>query len=325
MQQAARLGQQGENEAASSQRAGGRNVQVTVAGAAAAALPMLPTTHTRAGRDGMARGGWPLQRGVSSRLPSRAIAVADRVLVRHDCMRPPRARIFTTVYTVYMNIGVSGAERRLVPCFASHDDVGLLRLRGQPRVSSARAHEMSLYGEPDTAEAPADGTLVVPDYAAAPAGSSGPTSMGSEPQSSAARQPGSIIPFEKLGRRAEVIGPAYLCCIVGLGIMAALVIAFEPDTTVDPESQLDSFSDGFWFVWVTFHSCTYGDIVPKTDAGRAIAAACSGTGYLFFIFVCLTTFIASQQPSGTPAVVLRSSAIQGVFKFMPAYGCVVIG
>jgi hypothetical protein len=184
---------------------------------------------------------------------------------------------------------------------------------------------MSLYGEPDTAEAPADGTLVVPDYAAAPAGSSGPTSMGSEPQSSAARQPGSIIPFEKLGRRAEVIGPAYLCCIVGLGIMAALVIAFEPDTTVDPESQLDSFSDGFWFVWVTFHSCTYGDIVPKTDAGRAIAAACSGTGYLFFIFVCLTTFIASQQPSGTPAVVLRSSAIQGVFKFMPAYGCVVIG
>jgi hypothetical protein len=113
VQQAARLGQQGENEAASSQRAGGRNVQVTVAGAAAAALPMLPTTHTRAGRDGMARGGWPLQRGVSSRLPSRAIAVADRVLVRHDCMRPPRARIFTTVYTVYMNIGVSGAERRL--------------------------------------------------------------------------------------------------------------------------------------------------------------------------------------------------------------------
>jgi hypothetical protein len=88
VQQAARLGQQGENEAASSQRAGGRNVQVTVAGAAAAALPMLPTTHTRAGRDGMARGGWPLQRGVSSRLPSRAIAVADRVLVRHDCMRP---------------------------------------------------------------------------------------------------------------------------------------------------------------------------------------------------------------------------------------------
>jgi hypothetical protein len=83
VQQAARLGQQGENEAASSQRAGGRNVQVTVAGAAAAALPMLPTTHTRAGRDGMARGGWPLQRGVSSRLPSRAIAVADRVLVRH--------------------------------------------------------------------------------------------------------------------------------------------------------------------------------------------------------------------------------------------------
>ena len=39
---------------------------------------------------------------------------------------------------------------------------------------------MSLYGEPDTAEAPADGGLVVPDYTAAASDSSGPTAMGSD-------------------------------------------------------------------------------------------------------------------------------------------------
>ena len=46
--------------------------------------------------------------------------------------------------------------------------------------------------------------------------------------------------------------------------------------------------------------CAYGDILPKTDTGRIIAALCSGTGYLFFIFVCLTAFIASRQPAARP-------------------------
>lgn len=135
----------------------------------------------------------------------------------------------------------------------------------------------------------------------------------------------SIIPFEKLGRRAELIAPMYLGCVVGLGVMAALLVSIEPDSTRDPESQLDSWSAGFWFVWVTFHSCAYGDILPKTDPGRIIAALCSGTGYLFFIFICLTTFVASQQPSGTPAVTLRSSVIAGFKRGLPAYGCVVLG
>ena len=135
----------------------------------------------------------------------------------------------------------------------------------------------------------------------------------------------SIIPFEKLGRRAELIAPMYLACVVGLGVMATLLVAMEPDTTHDPESQFGSWSDGFWFVWVTFHSCAYGDILPKTDTGRVIAALCSGTGYLFFIFICLTTFVASQQPSGTPAATLRSAVMDGFKRSLPPYGCVVLG
>ena len=39
----------------------------------------------------------------------------------------------------------------------------------------------------------------------------------------------SIIPFEKLGRRAELIAPMYLGCVVGLGVMAALLVSIEPD------------------------------------------------------------------------------------------------
>ena len=134
-----------------------------------------------------------------------------------------------------------------------------------------------------------------------------------------------IIPFEKLGRRAELIGPMYVGCIVGLAVMAALLVAIEPATETDPESQFGGWSDGFWFVWVTFHSCAYGDILPTTDTGRIIAALCSGAGYLFFIFVCLTTFIASQQPSGTPAATLRASVIEGFKRGLPAYGCVLLG
>lgn len=133
----------------------------------------------------------------------------------------------------------------------------------------------------------------------------------------------SIIPFEKLGRRAELIGPMYMFCILGLCVMAALFVFVEPDNSLDSESQLTSWTDGFWFVWVTFHSCAYGDVLPRTDTGRVLAAFCSGTGYLFFIFVCLTTFIASQHPSGTPAATLRSAVFGGFKRCLPAYGCVV--
>lgn len=46
---------------------------------------------------------------------------------------------------------------------------------------------------------------------------------------------------------------------------------------------------------------------------------------MFFIFVCLTTFIASQQPSGTPAVQLRTTVITGFKQALPAYGVVICG
>ena len=140
----------------------------------------------------------------------------------------------------------------------------------------------------------------------------------------------SLFPFEKLGRRAELLMPAYLGCIGGLCVMAALLTAIEPSDAQtcgydNSECPLSSLGNGFWFVWVTFHACAYGDILPQTDTGRVIAALCSGAGYLFFVFVCLTAFVALQQPSGTAAAVLRQAVLERFKKCLPSYGAVVAG
>lgn len=83
--------------------------------------------------------------------------------------------------------------------------------------------------------------------------------------------------------------------------MALVVYLFEP-APEDGNSDgvvIGSASDALWFVWVTFHMCPYGEIIPTHPVGKFVGMVCSGTGLLFLVSICITAFVATTQRSGT--------------------------
>jgi hypothetical protein len=140
-----------------------------------------------------------------------------------------------------------------------------------------------------------------------------------------------LFPFEKLGRRAAVIMPAYLFCLGGLAAVALVVMfaessnspgADDPGCDIDEgceENQLASFGNCLWFVFVTFHTCAYGDLIPTTTMGKSVAMLCSGSGYVFLVTICLAAFISTTQPSGTHPDVLRAAVHKALKQVIPSY------
>jgi hypothetical protein len=98
--------------------------------------------------------------------------------------------------------------------------------------------------------------------------------------------------------------------------------ADDPGCDIDEgceENQLASFGNCLWFVFVTFHTCAYGDLIPTTTMGKSVAMLCSGSGYVFLVTICLAAFISTTQPSGTHPDVLRAAVHKALKQVIPSY------
>ena len=67
-------------------------------------------------------------------------------------------------------------------------------------------------------------------------------------------------------------GTGYLLvsALVVIILAAAMIVAVERD---DPAASITSFGDGLWWAMTTVTTIGYGDLVPRTAAGRGIAVA----------------------------------------------------
>jgi voltage-gated potassium channel len=67
-------------------------------------------------------------------------------------------------------------------------------------------------------------------------------------------------------------GTGYLLvsAVVVVVLAAALIVAVERD---DPAASIVTFGDGLWWAMTTVTTIGYGDLIPRTAAGRGIAVA----------------------------------------------------
>ena len=70
---------------------------------------------------------------------------------------------------------------------------------------------------------------------------------------------------------------------------------------VDP--AISSIGDGIWFAWVTLTTVGYGDLVPRSTAGRLIGGVLSFLGLVFFSLIS-----ATSRPSWCVGTWRKSSA-----------------
>ena len=73
---------------------------------------------------------------------------------------------------------------------------------------------------------------------------------------------------------------------LGYTLLIAIVITLVSGiviTQVDP--AISSIGDGIWFAWVTLTTVGYGDVVPKSTAGRLIGGVLTFLGLVFFSLI----------------------------------------
>ena len=86
------------------------------------------------------------------------------------------------------------------------------------------------------------------------------------------------------------------------------------------ESTLD---EALWFVYCTFHGTSFGDVYPRTTAGRLVAMLVALLGYFFFALkmcVILLSQLAGEPPPTTfsvPKRMVRAAAPSFVLLVLP--------
>lgn len=73
---------------------------------------------------------------------------------------------------------------------------------------------------------------------------------------------------------------------LGYTLLVAIVITVVSGiliSQVDP--AISSIGDGIWFAWVTVTTVGYGDVVPKSTAGRLIGGVLTFLGLVFFSLI----------------------------------------
>ncbi len=83
----------------------------------------------------------------------------------------------------------------------------------------------------------------------------------------------------------------YLPLLIALPSYCILAIAIYVIEQSSPENQFSSLQDSFWWAMVTASTVGYGDIVPKTTAGRVLAGLTTLMGF------AVTTLISAALAS----------------------------
>ncbi|MDQ3777183.1 MAG: potassium channel family protein [Pseudomonadota bacterium] len=107
---------------------------------------------------------------------------------------------------------------------------------------------------------------------------------------------------------------------LGYTLLIAIVITVVSGiliSQVDP--AISSIGDGMWFAWVTLTTVGYGDVVPKSTAGRLIGGVLTFLGVVFFSLISanLAAFLVRRDvekverkaPSGTRSGICKRSSI----------------
>ena len=58
---------------------------------------------------------------------------------------------------------------------------------------------------------------------------------------------------------------------IGTAIFGFLVYSAE---RLDPDTQFEDATDGFWWAAITMTTVGYGDLIPRTIIGRSVAVTC---------------------------------------------------
>ena len=98
---------------------------------------------------------------------------------------------------------------------------------------------------------------------------------------------------------------------IGLVIVAATVVA---TVEVGENTSIHSFTDALWWAVVTITTVGYGDMVPVTAAGRAIAFVLMLGGIAFFSGVTanLASFLVKGGESDGKALTQLAKEVEGL-------------
>jgi voltage-gated potassium channel len=72
---------------------------------------------------------------------------------------------------------------------------------------------------------------------------------------------------------------------LGYTLLIAIVITVVSGILISRDPAISSIEDGIWFAWVTLTTVGYGDLVPKSTAGRLIGGVLTFLGVVFFSLI----------------------------------------
>lgn len=115
------------------------------------------------------------------------------------------------------------------------------------------------------------------------------------------------------GRRVLVRHHLHYAVLVTAAVVlsaAALVVALEEGA---PDASIRTFGDALWWAAATVTTVGYGDVFPRTPAGRGIAAFLMVSGIALFGVITANVaafFVAAEQDDRLDEVLRRLEAIE---------------